>query len=377
MNKKIFVASFGSDAGGIEKSLIVFLRFLVNEGYDVDLCLWRPPGVLFSQIPEQVRIISSDELWPGSIRQGRKSVGRIIWYMIFRIFQSFQIPTKVFKRNRKKYDIAISYCQNGYSPYYVIDKVKATKKYIWYHHGSYEKEGKEKKIDALYYLKYDKFVTVSHANEEMLVRYFPELKTKIVVINNLVDEQEIMKKSSEQIEINTYKKNIITTVGRIAPEKGQLFALDVAHKLKKQKLKFTWYFIGDGPDLEKCRKKVEDLKLNNECFFLGAKKNPYPYIAIADIYVQPSIVEADPVTILESKILKKVILASNIPAICESLENGRLGRIEERTVDKFAESISILFSDEKERKKYLTELNKVNSNNEKSMKKINGLLECK
>ena len=58
--KKIFIASFGSDAGGIEKSLIEFLRFLVDKGYDIDLCLWRSPGVLFSQIPEQVQIISSD-----------------------------------------------------------------------------------------------------------------------------------------------------------------------------------------------------------------------------------------------------------------------------------------------------------------------------
>lgn len=376
MKKKIFITSFGSDAGGIEKSLIEFLHLLVSEGHDIDLCLWREPGILFSQIPKQVNIIDSDRLWPGSMRKGKKSGGRIIWYILFRIFQWLKVPTKVFKKIEKKYDIAISYCQNGYSPYYVIDKISATKKYIWYHHGTYSKKGIEKKIDECYYLKYDKFITVSNANKEMLLKYIPKLESKMIVINNLVNEQEIINKSFQDVvEIDECKKNIITTVGRVAEEKGQLFAVDVAYKLKQAGLDFVWYFIGDGPDYKMCKEKVEHLKLNNQCYFLGAKKNPYPYISKAKLYVQPSAVEADPITILESKILRKVILASNIPAICESLQNGKLGHVEERDVDKFAESILLLISNENERKKYLKELNKVGSNNVLSIEKINELLE--
>ena len=80
-------------------------------------------------------------------------------------------------------------------------------------------------------------------------------------------------------------------------------------------------------------------------------------------------------TILESKILKKVILASDIPAICESLQNGKLGCIEERDVNKFSESIRQLLVNDIKRKKYLDELNKMESNNKFSIDKINKLLE--
>ena len=55
--KKILVMSFGSDAGGIEKSLIEFLKFLISEGHKVDLYLWRSPGIMYDKIPSKVNIL--------------------------------------------------------------------------------------------------------------------------------------------------------------------------------------------------------------------------------------------------------------------------------------------------------------------------------
>ena len=94
MIKKIFISSFGSDAGGIEKSLIEFLRLLISMEYEIDLCLWREPGILFSQIPKQVNIIDSDKLWPGSMRKGKKSAGKIIWYVLFLSLIHISEPTR-------------------------------------------------------------------------------------------------------------------------------------------------------------------------------------------------------------------------------------------------------------------------------------------
>ena len=68
-------------------------------------------------------------------------------------------------------------------------------------------------------------------------------------------------------------------------------------------------------------------------------------------------------------------MASDIPAICESLQNGKLGFVEERDVNKFSESIGQLLVNDIKRKKYLYELNKMESNNKLSIDKINKLLE--
>lgn len=317
--------SFGSDAGGIEKSLIEFLKFLIQENHTVDLYLWRKPGILFSKIPSQVNHIT-EELYPGSLNF-KKGIKRFIWYIKFRINSILKHPVKCFKEFPiKDYDIAISYCQNGFSPHYIIDKVQAKKKIMFYHHGSYEISGKSKIIDEQHYLKYDSFITVSNTNKIMLEKQFPSMKGRISVINNLCDEMNILKLSQIPCDINRTEGNyIFCTVGRLSPEKGQTLAIEVARELKHLGLSFKWYFVGDGPDKEKCIQLVAKYELTSNCIFTGMLPNPYPYINGCDIYIQTSFVEADPVTIREAKILNKIIITSDIPALKEALYNYKRG----------------------------------------------------
>ncbi len=373
--KKILVMSFSSDAGGIEKSLIEFLKFLISEGHNVSLYLWRKPGILFEQIPREVEIIQ-ERLVPGSLKDviKEKNIIHVFWYLIFRLAQKMKHPTKVMKDFPGQYDIAISYCQNGYSPYYIIDKVSATHKYMWYHHGSYEKNNKDKRIDEKYYSQYERFITVSESNRAMLLKVFPNLSKTIVVINNLVDEGTIRKKSALSVEDLNAVGCTIVTVGRIASEKGQLFALEVAKSLLERGFEFTWYFIGDGPDMENCMEFVFDNGLKYNCRFLGAKANPYPYIEAADIYVQPSSVEADPVTIREAKVLNKIIVASEIPAIKEALDDGSLGCVVTKNIEAFTDAIIRISSNAELQLFYKKKLCQEPSKNEESWNKIRNLM---
>ena len=372
--KKIFVASFGSDAGGIEKSLIEFLKLLVSDGHEVDLCLWREPGLLFNQIPPEVHLIHSASLYPGSLRKGRFSFGRMIWYLCFRIFQLMGIPTKAFKRRDGQYDIAIAYCQNGYTPYYVIDKVEANQKYLFYHHGSYSRNRWEKGIDRYYYSKYDSVITVSNANRDMLLSHMPWLNGHIQVIHNMVDEDKIRKLAKDTICENVGEPHSIVTVGRVAPEKGQFFCLMVAEYLRKHNFEFQWYFIGEGPDIEKCREYVQKKQLDGYCFFLGARVNPYPYMQQADVYVQTSSIEADPITIREAKVLKKIILASDIPPVREALANGTLGFLIPLRCEAFGEALLALFKGELDTRTVQKNLENIQSVNDDSIERIRKLV---
>lgn len=196
MKKKILIMSFGSDAGGIERSLIEFLKHLTKKNISVDLYLWRPPGILYSQIPKDV-IILNTKLVPGAFSSCLSSnilvsLFQICWYLFFRICRLFGKQIKAFRKLQTKYDIAISYCQNGYSPYYVIDKVMAKEKYLWYHHGAYEGSEKDKQLDTEYFSKYNKVITVSQANKIMLSSLFPNIASKITVIPNIIDEDRII-----------------------------------------------------------------------------------------------------------------------------------------------------------------------------------------
>ena len=331
--------SFGSDAGGIEKSLIEFLKFLQEEGCNVDLFLWRKPGILFDKIPDGINIINF-QLYPGKLNL-RKGIKEFLWYIRFRINTLQKHPVKCFRDFPvKNYDVAISYCQNGYSPYYVIDKVQAKKKIMFYHHGSYESEKKVKRIDEQYYLKYDAFVTVSNANKEMLIKHFPSMKNKISVIRNLCDEENIRNLARISCPIDRSGVDLIfCTVGRIAPEKGQVLSVEVARQIKAMGHSFRWYFVGDGPDREKCNELVEKYDLTQNCIFTGVQVNPYPYINNCDIYIQTSLVEAEPVTIREAKVLNKVIITTDIPAMREALNNYAKGLVVPAIPDLLASAI--------------------------------------
>lgn len=359
--------SFGSDVGGIEKSLIQFLRYLVAKGFMVDLYLWREPGLLFSQIPSEVNVVKHP-LYPGKFIFWQTPI-KWLWYILFRVYSLLSDPTKVFKRFPvKDYDIAISYCQNGYSPHYIINKVVAKQKILFYHHGTYDYFGRKKEIDARYFSKYDLIVAVSEPTRQMLIGHFPFINNKIEVINNLVDEDEIIRLSKEPIEASC-NGPIICTVGRISPEKGQMLAVETAKILKDEGTNFQWWFVGDGPDIDKCRKGVLEFGLEKECMFWGMKSNPYPFMRLSDVYVQPSHVEADPITIKEAMILKKKIIATNIPALQNALSFGKYGILVSENAKELAEAIKTVLNHH-----HRTEVNNRKPANEISSEKLDKIL---
>ncbi len=371
--KKIFIMNISTDLGGIEKSLIDFLEFLSNEPYEIDLALWKKRGPLFSSIPSGINVIES--VGVGRLRDIRKKKwykrpSAYLRYLLFKIAKLFGNEFKIVPKIKKKYDIAISYCQNGYSPYYVIDKVTACKKYLWYHHGSYEKDGWVKRRDCKYYLKYDKVITVSNSNKEMLAKHFPSVQ--IEVIPNLINKERIVNLANENIDVfNSFKGLKITTVGRVCEEKGQLFSIKVANELKKQNVAFRWLFVGDGEGMLDCKKLIEQLGLKEECLFVGAKENPYPYIKQADLYVQTSYVEAECITIKEAIILNKIIIASDLPAIRETLTFWDFGSYYSLTVESFNKAILRNVHDKKQLKVETIERNFLI---EKAKEKIANLL---
>lgn len=325
--KKIFIASMSAELGGIEKSMITFLQYLVTlPNYEITLMLWKKRGALLSSIPKEVRII--DAPTPGSLRKILKSFNllRLLTYIKLKYYTRRNKPWEAFPFLQNHYDIAIAYSQDGYSPYYIIDKVYAERKYMWFHHGAYLHSGVQKKIDQLYYPKFTSVIPVSESIKDVLLKELTEVDINYTVIPNLLNVEEIITQSQEFCpEFDNVKCLKLVTVGRLSYEKGQIRALDVAKKLIEKGVGFKWIFVGDGPDKDICLKKVNELNLADYVSFIGSRTNPYPYIRYADIYVAPSYVEADPVTIQEALILKKNIIGSNINAISEALENGKYG----------------------------------------------------
>ena len=368
---KIFVSSMSADLGGIEKSLIEFLKFLVANGCDVDLLLWKQRGGLLERIPKEVVMLDSPSCGSLSSVFKSRSIKALFKYIKQRVYTAFGSACKSFPKIAGRYDVAVAYTQDGYSPCYVIDNITAGKKYLWYHHGAYEKRNDTFKRDNKYFACFDKIVTVSNANKKMLASFFPDLEPKITVINNLIDTGALIEASKEPCESEMLDDGCnIVSVGRICEEKGQMDAIEIARSLAKKRFVFRWIFVGDGPDLISCVDKVREYGLSSSCFFVGSKTNPYSYIRNADLFLHTSFVESESITVREAMILNKYILSRDIPAVSEVLaeyENCRLCS----SIDEFAERIIEAY----EEKKYQTPDNAVGVNfNAKSEQQLYELI---
>jgi len=349
---KIVILNNDLDLGGIQKSLIDFLIHLDNKGFEVDLVLWQKGGVLTNWIPKNINIIvlNYPSTWKSIINEKSfvKKAQKMAQYLKFNFYTKIvKKPWLFFPKIKKKYDTAISYSQNGYPRFFAIDNIIAEKKYLWYHHGSYETQGKMFNLDKKYYAKFDNIVTVSRANKKMLESHFSDYANKIFVVPNIIDVNKVLLSATEPIVDCTMEDGIFNfvTVSRFSKEKGIDLAIDIATELKNKGLKVKWYFLGDGDTFSEIQNTIKIRSLENNCLLLGMKENPYPYMKQADLYIQTSYVESQSITICEALALNKIIVTTNLPVLNDVLQNGKLGVLCNLDANSFAHEIHKLLYD--------------------------------
>ena len=196
------------------------------------------------------------------------------------------------------------------------------------------------------------------------------------VVPNLIASPEILLNSGQKVMDFKIEDGIFNfvTVSRFSKEKGIDLAIAVAKKLKKYGLKFRWYFIGQGETFDEITSEILKNQLENNCILLGSKKNPYPYMKGANLYIQTSYIESQSLTVYEALVLKKMIVATNLPALREALQDGELGILCEPNADDFVEKIIRILSDKNAQHLLEKAIEDHTVSNEKGYEAINELL---
>lgn len=340
--KKILIVNTGAGMGGIEKCLINFLKYLETKECEVDLALWRE-GPLFNQIPDYVNYLGC--LGPGTLRSILRLkrintiVPNIINYIKYKFANKRNEGWKGTKKINKEYDIAISYSQGGHSPYFVIDNVRAKKKYMWYHELNYCSVH-SKEFDTEYFSKFDKIFCVSKSCCNNLSSEFDSFCEKFVTLHNLYDIQEIVEKSYQ--DENPFKecdKKILLTVGRLSEEKGVDLALQTCFELLKKTNDFVWYWIGDGPMKDYAQQWIDEHNIRDSFILPGNKINPYVYMKNCSVYIQPSLSEAYCTTVVEALVLKKPMIVTDVQSFFEQIHEGEDALVTAKNPIDFANKI--------------------------------------
>ncbi len=379
-NKKVLIVINNLLCGGAQKSLVSLLNCLDQGYYDLGLLVLNPEDAFFDDIPGWIHVLKPskevglmyltlEELFSSKIPAGLllKALRAKCSMKLFakNDFDDVQNLWRVWrgriKRLDQDYDLAISYV-DGFSNYYVIDKVSAAKKILWVHN-EYEKLSYNADYDRTYFAQADALVTISEACVKNLKDTFPECDSRIRLLYNLLPIALIRKMSAKGRPAEYGgKRNIIISVGRLNEQKGFDLAIKASKLLQSRGVEFAWFIIGEGELREKLHDQIKRAGVEQKVHLLGLRKNPYPYIRYADLFVQPSRYEGKSIVLDEAKILCKPIVATNYDTVYDSIRNGENGTICRFEENDLAASISNLLGDVKKKEFYSKNLSEEISN---------------
>ncbi len=211
---------------------------------------------------------------------------------------------------------------------------------------------------------------MSEKTLDALKTFRPKYAEKIMVLHNIVDIACVLEKSKE-VPAYTFPEDRFNLVscGRLSEAKGYDWAVQALKRLlDKGHTDLHWWIVGGGPEEEKLQKQIREAGIGDHFHLLGMQNNPYPYIANADLYVQPSRYENYSVVILEAMVLCKPILAT-FTAIENQIRSGENGLLCEANPESIAESIEYLYLHREEMEKYVQALrnNSLEKQNEEIM----------
>lgn len=335
---KLLFVCYGLGIGGIEKCLVNLINALPDNLFDIDVLLMNQEQSSISQIKREVNFLDSfryvinisDTITEIRRRGGfLKNLSKTASYCDFRIRIKLQLDSwRNFKSLPEHYDIAIAYSQNDASAYYVMDKVKADRKVMWFHNGAYEGNTKEFIRDKKYYSRFDFVVAVSNDCKTMLQKKFDFADGKLIVLRNICDAESVRSQAEMFIPQSFAERTYhIVTVGRMTKEKGADIVLECCDILRSQGKKFVWHWVGDGNMRVSVEKEIASRGLKDYLILEGNQINPYPYMKQANLYVQPSYYEAYSTTVTEAKILRKPMVVTDVGGMRDQIEDGVNGII--------------------------------------------------
>lgn len=369
--KKILIVSHALELGGAERSLIGLLDAIDKKKYKVDLFLLRHEGELLPFIPEGVNLLPEMPAYTvlarpmiQTLKEGHVVLTAARMYGKIKASEYIKrhshiesgVPLEYSHKYTyrfmpeiqpdQNYDLAISFL----TPHYIVThKVCAKKKIAWIH-TDYSKVQINKNSELKMWSAYDKIISISEDVTKSFVNKFPELETKIYLIENILPEDAIREQAKEFSVIDEMPRNgsiRFLSIGRYCFPKNFDNVPEICARLIECGLDVMWYIVGFGPDEEKIRSKIEEFHMQQRVILLGKKENPYPYIKECDVYIQPSRYEGKSVTVREAQMLGKPVIITEYSTAKSQLEDGVDGVIVPMDNKECVEKIIELLKDKR------------------------------
>ena len=347
MKAKILINIHYLEIGGAETSLIGLLHSLDPHYFNVDLLINDSRGELMKHIPEWVNVVKIPEVYSMIERPIVEIIKKgYLKLAVSRFVAKYKYGKYVRKKQPKtgdaifgyvgkyvskvlpslkglgEYDVAISFL----TPHNIVaDKITAKKKIAWIH-TDYTKVDVNPEIELSIWTTFDKIISISPDVTASFLSVFPSLEDKIILIENFLPQDLILKKAGDFLPKDMPKeKGVVNllTIGRYCEAKRMDEIPLIAKVIQRSGISCRWYIIGYGcpRELKKIKEAIEKHKVEDIVILLGKQKNPYPYIKACDIYVQPSRYEGKSITVGEAQLLCKPVVITDYPTAPSQVNN--------------------------------------------------------
>ena len=346
MKKVLFVLpSLG--VGGLERVLVTFANLFAGAGYDVTVLTFDDGQALASELLPSVRFVHK--------KPKPHPIGKRIPYIRHRFYDDGLWETRASAKRlynyyvgKEKYDVEIAFFRGRSVKIVSGSDNPDSIKLAWVHNdysvcGGVTANFKNEKLLKKAYDAFDCVIPVSLLAAEKF-RERIGFSGLVRTVYNPIPIKEIVEKSSAPCP-QVKKGFTIVGVGRLVDAKGfdrLIEAFDYA--VKRTGRECELWIVGGGEKQESLAKQIADLNLKN-VFLLGARTNPFPFMAQADLIVCSSRFEGFNLTVAEGLSLGKPVLSTNCTGPTEILKNGEYGLICENSTKGLQTALTDILSD--------------------------------
>lgn len=201
------------------------------------------------------------------------------------------------------------------------------------------KRPEHEKMDVTIMNGLDKIVSVSKSDNKLMISKGVN-ESKILTIYNGIEDnikhEAIEAEDEIKKDIIARKKEgytILGCIGSVCKRKNQELLVKAISKIEKD-IKIYVAIIGEGDTINELKNEVHMYGIDNKIKFYGYRNNASRYINLFDYFVFTSTSEGFSIALLEGFRANVPVIASNIPAFCECIEDKITGYLFQNNNDK-------------------------------------------
>ena len=207
-------------------------------------------------------------------------------------------------------------------------------------------------IEKILSLFCNRIIAISEWEKKSALEYNICDEKKIILIPNGIDVEEYENRIKNDLQLYIPNNSIVIgMVGRISKQKSPEIFVKSAYEIKKVIPNSYFIIVGDGEDRENIEKEIENLGMQECIFITGWVSNIYDYIDRFDIAMLLSKWEGFGLALVEYMISGKPIIANNVDAIPEIIEDKKTGLIvNKNNIEEIVDATVKLVNDQEFRK---------------------------